>query len=311
MVNWLLGYLVNWLIGQSGFWDFSLFFRILYHMIRKIEITLQSHTVIEGAGVKLQRVFGYPRRGFLDPFLLLDHFGSDNPVDYMAGFPWHPHRGIETVTYMLNGEVEHGDSMGNKGVIQSGGIQWMTAGNGIIHQEMPKECNGSLNGFQLWINLPSSHKMMDPRYQNLASEKIREIDWKDIKIRVIAGKFGSTEGPVKDIITKPTFLDLRVPPHTEQTIRVKNSHACFVYVHSGSGFFSSGKEKRVRAGTMAKLVDGDQVFFATENKEMRFIFVSGKPLNEPIEWRGAIVMNTKEELYQAFEEYHGGAFVKK
>ncbi|MEA1878240.1 MAG: pirin family protein [Bacteroidota bacterium] len=280
-------------------------------MIRKVEITLKSDTIIEGAGVKLQRVFGYPRRGFLDPFLLLDHFGSDNPVDYMAGFPWHPHRGIATVTYMRNGQLEHSDSLGNNGVIQKGGVQWMTAGSGIIHQEMPKEGDWSLNGFQFWINLPGSQKMTDPGYQNIPSEDIPEVVWKNIKIRVIAGKFGSTEGPVKDKITQSSFFDMSIPPNTEQTIRVKNSHTAFVYVYSGSGFFSAGKEKRIRAGTMAKLVDGDQVFIATENKEMRFIFLSGKPLNEPIEWRGPIVMNTKKELYQAFEEYHGGAFVKK
>ncbi len=280
-------------------------------MIRKIEITLKSDTVLDGAGVKLQRVFGYPRRGFLDPFLMLDHFGSDDPVDYMAGFPWHPHRGIETVTYMLNGEIEHQDSLGNKGSIQSGGIQWMTAGKGIIHQEMPKQREGTMSGFQLWVNLPKSHKLMDPRYQDIPAKEIPEIEWKGIKIRVAAGKFGSTEGPVKDIVVKPTFLDLHVPPQTEQTIRVKTSHTAFVYVYAGSGFFSADKKKRVKAGTMAKLVDGDQIFFASEDKELQFIFVAGKPLNEPIEWRGPIVMNTKEELFQAFEDYHRGAFVYK
>ena len=280
-------------------------------MIRKIELTVRSEDVIEGDGVRLQRVFGYPRRGILDPFLLLDHFGSDNPVDYIAGFPWHPHRGIETVTYMLKGEVEHSDSLGNKGIIQSGDIQWMTAGKGIIHQEMPKANAGKMSGFQLWVNLPMSHKMMEPRYQDIQSQDIPEIEWEGIKIRVIAGKFGSASGPIKDIVAKPTFLDLTVPPQTEQTIRVKTAHTAFVYVYSGSGYFSANKEKRIRAGTMAKLTDGDQIFFGTENKEMRFIFIAGKPLNESIEWRGPIVMNTKEELYQAFEDYHNGVFVKE
>lgn len=280
-------------------------------MIRKIELTVKSDTVIEGAGVKLQRVFGYPRRGLLDPFLLLDHFGSDNPVDYIAGFPWHPHRGIETVTYMLSGEVEHSDSIGNKGNIQAGDIQWMTAGKGIIHQEMPKKDADRLNGFQLWVNLPRSHKMMEPRYQDIKSDEIPELEWNGIKIRVAAGKFESTEGPVKDIVVKPTFLDLTVPPNTEQSFRVKSSHTCFVYVYSGSGFFNPAKSKRVRSGTMAKLVDGDQIYFATESKEMKFIFVAGKPLNEPIEWRGPIVMNSKEDLYQSFEDYHNGVFLKK
>jgi len=279
-------------------------------MIRKIEITVQSHTVIEGAGVKLQRVFGYPRRGFLDPFLMLDHFGSKNPVDYMAGFPWHPHRGIETVTYMLKGQVEHADSMGNKGIIGSGDIQWMTAGSGIIHQEMPLECDCKLNGFQLWVNLPKSHKMMAPRYQDIKASQIPEIDWHGINIKVAAGKFTGAEGPVKDIVAKPTFLDISVPPCNEQTIRVSKSHTVFVYVYEGSGYFTTEKSRRVRAGTMAKLVSGDQIFFGAENKAMKFLLVTGQPLNEPIEWRGPIVMNTKEELYKAFEEYHNGTFVQ-
>jgi len=280
-------------------------------MIRKIEFTVKSHTVIEGAGVKLQRVFGYPRRGLLDPFLLLDHFGSENPVDYMAGFPMHPHRGIETVTYMIEGQFEHQDSMGNKGVIKSGDIQWMTAGSGIIHQEMPIECTCKLNGFQLWVNLPEKHKMIDPRYQDISAADIPQIDWKGITVRIAAGKFAGIEGPIKDIIVQPTFLDLTVPPGIEQTVRVKSAHTAFVYVYDGSGYFGINKEKRVRAGTMAKLVDGDQIFFSTESKSMKFILLSGKPLNEPIEWRGPIVMNSKEELYQAFEDYHHGEFVKK
>lgn len=280
-------------------------------MIRKIDLTVNSHTVIEGAGVKLQRVFGYPRQGVFDPFLLLDHFGSDDPVDYMAGFPWHPHRGIETVTYMLSGKFEHGDSMGNTGIITDGGIQWMTAGNGIIHQEMPVECDCKLNGFQLWVNLPKSHKMMDPRYQDIEAKEIPELDWNGCKIRVAAGHFESTEGPVKDIVIKPGFLDIQVPPKTEQTIRVPMDHTVLVYVYEGSGYFSSGREKKVRAGTLAKLVDGDQLIFASGNTSMSFLVITGKPLNEQIEWRGPIVMNTKEELYQAFEDYHHGSFVKK
>lgn len=279
-------------------------------MIRKLELTVNSQTVIEGAGVKLQRVFGYPRRGLLDPFLMLDHFGSANPVDYMAGFPWHPHRGIETVTYMLQGKVEHEDSKGNKGLIEEGGIQWMTAGKGILHQEMPQKCDCHLSGIQLWVNLPGKSKLMEPRYQDISADQVPELDWKGIKVRVLAGKFAGAVGPVKDIIVKPNFLDLTVPPQTEQTIRVPLGHTAFVYVFEGSGYFSTGKEKRVRAGTMAKLVDGDQVYFASGSKQLRFIFASGKPLNEPIEWRGPIVMNTKEELYQAFEEYHNGEFAK-
>lgn len=280
-------------------------------MIRKIEVTVSSQTVIEGAGVRLQRVFGYPRRGIFDPFLLLDHFGSDNPVDYMAGFPWHPHRGIETVTYMLNGQFEHGDSMGNQGIIKSGDIQWMTAGSGIIHQEMPVECDCRLNGFQLWVNLPKSHKMMDPRYQDIQASEIPVLDWNGCQIRIAAGTFESTAGPVKDIVAQPNFWDFRVPAEMEQTVRVPADHNVLVYVYEGSGYFSTEKEKRVKAGTTAKLVGGDQIFFSSGSKELRFILVSGKPLNEPIEWRGPIVMNTKEELYEAFEEFHLGTFVKK
>ena len=229
----------------------------------------------------------------------------------MAGFPWHPHRGIETVTYMLNGQFEHSDSMGNTGVIKGGDIQWMTAGSGIIHQEMPVECDCRLNGFQLWVNLPGKAKMMDPRYQDIAADQIPEVDWKGCKVRVAAGTFASKTGPVKDIVVSPNVWDFTVPAGTEQTIRVPSSHNVFVYVYEGSGFFSIDKDKKVKAGTAAKLAGGDQVFFATESKEMRFILVSGKPLNEPIEWRGPIVMNTKEELYQAFEDYHHGTFVKK
>lgn len=279
-------------------------------MIRKIELTVSSQTVIEGAGVRLQRVFGYPRRGIFDPFLLLDHFGSDDPVDYMAGFPWHPHRGIETVTYMITGKFEHGDSMGNKGVITDGGIQWMTAGSGIIHQEMPIECDCKLNGFQLWVNLPGANKMMDPRYQDISADQIPELDWEGCHVRVAAGKFESTEGPVKDIVVQPNFWDFRVPAGMEQTIRVPKDHTVFAYIYEGSGFFTATKDKKIPAGTSVKLVQGDQVFFSTDSDEMKFILVTGKPLNEPIEWRGPIVMNTKEDLYQAFEEFHHGKFVK-
>lgn len=279
-------------------------------MIRKIDTTLKNHPVLEGAGVRLNRVFGYPRKGFLDPFLLLDHFGSDDPVDYMAGFPWHPHRGIETVTYMLSGEMDHGDSMGNQGKIKSGDIQWMTAGSGIIHQEMPQEFEGRLNGFQLWVNLPAKDKMMDPRYQDIKAKDIPEIDWEGTRVRIAAGIFKGKEGPVKDIVAKPTFLDFSVPKGIEQTIRINKNHTVFVYVYEGSGFFGTKKEKKVRAGTMAKLIDGDQVFFATESDTMKFLLVAGQPLNEPIEWRGPIVMNTKEELYQAFTDYHEGTFIK-
>jgi redox-sensitive bicupin YhaK (pirin superfamily) len=279
-------------------------------MIRTIEATLRYQPVLEGAGVRLKRVFGYPRRGFLDPFLLLDHFGSEDPVDYMAGFPWHPHRGIETVTYMLKGEFAHEDSLGNKGTLKSGDIQWMTAGKGILHQEMPQECECKLNGFQLWVNLPAKNKMMDPNYQDIKADDIPEIEWEGTRVRVAAGKFKGKEGPVKDIVVQPTFLDFSVPAGIEQTIRVEKDHTVFVYVYEGSGFFGTKREKLIRAGTMAKLSNGDQVFFDSGSTPVKFILVSGKPLNEPIEWRGPIVMNTKEELYQAFTDYHEGNFIR-
>jgi quercetin 2,3-dioxygenase len=280
-------------------------------MIRKIESTLATTPVLEGAGVKLQRVFGYPRKGWLDPFLMLDHFGSDDPVDYMAGFPWHPHRGIETVTYMLSGEVEHEDSMHNKGVIRSGDIQWMTAGSGILHQEMPKKYDGVLSGFQLWVNLPASHKMMNPRYQDIPSHLIPEFDWKGIHIRLAAGKFGEYQGPVKDIVIKPLFMDMTVPIGVQQTFDVNTEHTVFAYVFEGAAYFDQLMTHAVEAGTLVKLVSGDQIFVSAHKTTTRFLLVAGKPINEEIAWRGPIVMNTKEELYLAFEEYQTGNFIKR
>ncbi|TSA36432.1 MAG: pirin family protein [Porphyromonadaceae bacterium] len=280
-------------------------------MIRKIESTLGSTPVLEGAGVKLQRVFGYPRKGWLDPFLMLDHFGSDDPVDYMAGFPWHPHRGIETVTYMLSGEVEHEDSMRNKGVIKSGDIQWMTAGSGILHQEMPQKFDGVLSGFQLWVNLPASHKMMAPRYQDIPAYLIPAFDWKGIHIRLAAGKFGEFTGPVKDIVVKPLFMDMTVPVGIQQTFDVNPDHTFFAYVFEGSAYFDQQMTNRIGAGTLVKLISGDQIFIASDKTSARFLLIGGKPLHEEIAWRGPIVMNTKEELYQAFEDYQTGNFVKK
>jgi len=280
-------------------------------MIRKIESTLGSTPVLEGAGVQLQRVFGYPRKGWLDPFLMLDHFGSGNPDDYMSGFPWHPHRGIETVTYMLAGEVEHEDSMGNKGVIKSGDIQWMTAGSGILHQEMPRKYEGVMSGFQLWVNLPASHKMMAPRYQDVPGHLIPEFDWKNIRIRLAAGKFGEYTGPVKDIVVRPLFMDMSLPAGVQQTIEVNPDHTVFAYVFEGVAFFDLQMAHPIAAGTLVKLIGGDQVFLATDKASARFLLIGGKPLNEEIAWRGPIVMNTKEELYQAFEDYQTGNFVKK
>ena len=280
-------------------------------MIRKVESTLSTTEVLEGAGVKLQRVFGYPRQGWLDPFLMLDHFGSDDPNDYIAGFPWHPHRGIETVTYMLTGDVEHEDSMGNKGRITSGDIQWMTAGSGILHQEMPHRYDGVMSGFQLWVNLPASNKMMNPRYQDIPGHLIPDFEWKGLRIRLAAGKFGDYTGPVKDIMVKPVFMDITIPAGVQQTIDIDPGHTVFAYVFEGSGYFDHLMKQPVSAGMLAKLVSGDQVFMGTDKTSVRFLLIAGKPLNEPIAWRGPIVMNTKEELYQAFEDYQTGRFIKK
>jgi quercetin 2,3-dioxygenase len=280
-------------------------------MIRKVESTLSSTPVLEGAGVKLQRVFGYPRKGWLDPFLMLDHFGSDDPMDYMAGFPWHPHRGIETVTYMIAGAVEHEDSMGNKGVVRSGDIQWMTAGGGILHQEMPKKFDGIMSGFQLWVNLPSTHKMMSPRYQDIPASQIPEFDWKGIHIRLAAGQFNGYTGPVRDIVVNPLFIDITIPPGIEQTFDIDAGHTVFAYVFEGSALFGADMKHPVEAGTLVKLINGDQVFVGGGQQGGRFLLIAGKPLNEEIAWRGPIVMNTKEELYQAFEDYQTGNFIKR
>ena len=259
----------------------------------------------------MQRVFGYPRKGWLDPFLMLDHFGSDDPMDYMAGFPWHPHRGIETVTYMLAGSVEHEDSMGNKGIIRSGDIQWMTAGGGILHQEMPRKFEGVMSGFQLWVNLPAANKMMAPRYQDIPASQIPEFEWKGIRIRLAAGQFNEHAGPVRDIVVKPLFMDMTVPAGIEQTFDIDPGHTVFAYVFEGSALFGPDMKHPVESGTLVKLVNGDQVFVAGGRQGGRFLLIAGKPLNEEIAWRGPIVMNTKEELYQAFEDYQTGNFIKK
>ena len=278
---------------------------------RKITRIIQGTKTSDGAGVNLMRIFGFYETGLLDPFLMLDFFGSDNPDDYIAGFPWHPHRGIETVTYMLDGSVEHGDSLGNSGVIHAGDIQWMTAGSGIIHQEMPKAGEGGMHGFQLWINLPASHKMMKPRYQEIKAEEIPIIkDKNGVTIKVIAGELNGTIGPVKDIIADPVYLDIEVPENSVCTIKVNPDHTVFAYVFEGEGFFDETSERPIKKGQLVKLTDGDTVKVTTKEHTTRFILVSGKPLNEPIAWRGPIVMNTDEELDLAFREYRNGTFIK-
>ncbi|VVB88191.1 Pirin [uncultured archaeon] len=280
-------------------------------MNRNIDKILKSKPTIEGAGVHLKRAFGYHEVPLLDPFLLLDDFHSQNPADYIAGFPWHPHRGIETVTYMLEGRVEHGDSMGNKGVIFPGDVQWMTAGSGIIHQEMPKGDHGHMWGFQLWVNLPSTHKMMEPRYREVKKEQINEVAIdKNVKIRVICGEVENTKGPVQDIVVDPEYLDITMTQDTEFEHRIKRGYKAFAYVIEGSGYFDPDKEKLIDIEHLVIFKDGDKVKIIPDDKSLRFLLVSGKPLGEPVAWYGPIVMNTQEELDIAFEEYRNGTFIK-
>ena len=297
---------------------------------RKIAKVLKSKPTIEGAGVHLKRAFGFSQVPIFDPFLLLDDFRSDNPEHYIKGFPWHPHRGIETITYVLRGDVEHGDSMGNKGIISSGDVQWMTAGSGIIHQEMPKgDTHGLMYGFQLWANLPKSHKMMDPRYREVKSDQIPEVSLGNgTKIRVICGNVGGMKGPVQDIVTDPEYLDITVPAESEFSHPTKRGHTVFVYVIEGKGYFCKEKEpfsyemegvnyfdmKRdpfLENGDIVLFGDGDQVMVSTDGDHVRFLLISGKPIGEPIAWYGPIVMNTNDELRIAFEEYNNGTFIKQ
>ncbi|HDZ16927.1 hypothetical protein LCGC14_1725210 [marine sediment metagenome] len=281
--------------------------------IRKIKVTLKSRSTIEGAGVRLKRAFGYADPS-LDPFLLLDDFHSDDPNDYIAGFPWHPHRGIETITYMLHGRIEHGDSLGNGGVIGAGDVQWMTAGSGIIHQEMPKKDKKDtlLWGFQLWANLPASHKMMDPRYRDIRKDQIPEtfLNDNEIKIKVICGEINGIKGPVQDIVTDPEYLDITLNPDSQYIHSVKKGHNVFTYIIEGEGFFDDNKEELVSKEMLVIFGDGNGVKITTNKERVRLLLISGKPLRESVAWRGPIVMNTEEELRIAFEEYHNKTFIK-
>jgi redox-sensitive bicupin YhaK (pirin superfamily) len=297
--------------------------------IRNIKKILKSKPTIEGAGVHLKRAFGYSQVPSLDPFLLLDDFHSEEPDDYIKGFPWHPHRGIETITYVLYGKVEHGDSMGNKGTISSGDVQWMTAGSGIIHQEMPKgQKDGLMWGFQLWANLPASQKMMDPRYRDLKSKQIPEVTLDHgVKIKIICGEVTGVKGPVEGIVIDPEYLDITVPSKFNFTHPVKRGHTVFAYVIEGKGYFDPQRDsyayevggtnyfdfKRecfMGSETLILFDEGDEVVISTEEKPVRFLLISGKPIKEPVAWYGPIVMNTQEELRVAFEEYQNGTFIK-
>jgi redox-sensitive bicupin YhaK (pirin superfamily) len=279
--------------------------------VRNVSKVFKSRSTIEGAGVHLKRALGYNEVPLFDPFLLLDDFHSDRPADYIKGFPWHPHRGIETITYVLHGEVEHGDSMGNKGIIRSGDVQWMTAGSGIIHQEMPKgQEDGLMWGFQLWANLPAAHKMMPPRYREIKSNQIPEITLDSgTKVKVISGEVSGVKGPVGDIITTPEYLDITVPPKSVFKRAAKRGHTMFAYVIDGGGHFNYG-ESLSGPENLILFDHGGEVNATTENKPLRFLLISGKPIGEPVAWYGPIVMNTQEELRTAFEEYQSGTFLK-
>ena len=278
---------------------------------RKIFYRNHSRSTVEGAGVNLKRAFGFYNTEKTDPFLLLDDFRSDSPDDYIAGFPWHPHRGIETITYMLEGKVEHGDSLGNSGVIDSGCVQWMTAGSGIIHQEMPKgDRKGRMGGFQLWANLPAKYKMTSPKYRDVRKADIPEVKLDNgVIIRIICGKINGIKGPVGDVVIEPEYLDVLMPAGQSFKHDIPDGHTVIAYIVNGEGHFGDGKTlKRGSLAIFSK--EGEMAAFA-DKTSFRFLLVSGKPLNEPIAWGGPIVMNTREELRTAFKEYNNGTFIKK
>jgi redox-sensitive bicupin YhaK (pirin superfamily) len=278
---------------------------------REIKDVFKAKPTMEGAGVRLKRVFGYYEVPLFDPFLLLDDFHSDNPDDYIAGFPWHPHRGIETVTYMIHGFVKHEDSMGNSGTIGAGDIQWMTAGSGIIHSEMPGQDEGLLHGFQLWVNLPSVQKMISPRYQEFSADKLPQAQTdRGVSVKVISGRFGNIQGPVRDIVVDPTYLDIAVPKNSDLLYDVEAAYTCLAYVFKGGVHFCSKKEESIGPESVVLFDRGDKVSVLSGDEGCRFLLISGKPLQEPVAWRGPIVMNTEEELRQAFADYNNGTFIK-
>ncbi len=297
--------------------------------IRPVKRLIKSKPTLEGAGVHLRRAFGFGNTSEFDPFLLLDDFRNDVPADYLAGFPCHPHRGIETITYVLAGSVEHGDSMGNQGSIGAGDVQWMTAGRGIIHQEMPKgDQAGQMHGFQLWANLPSSLKMMEPRYQEVKSADIPVVTDDDgTQARIVCGTFWGKSGPVIGVAADPLYLDITVPPGKRKALPIETTRHAFAYVFSGSGKFCNASAPLVVPTESVKWLDttppseadnrslvlfdqGDEVMVQAGEDGIRFLLVSGKPLEEPVAWYGPIVMNTQEELQQAFEELREGTFLK-
>jgi redox-sensitive bicupin YhaK (pirin superfamily) len=307
--------------------------------LRPVRDIRQSVPTMEGAGVQLRRAFGFGATSDFDPFLLLDDFRNDNPEAYLAGFPWHPHRGIETITYVLAGTVEHGDSLGNRGRMGAGDVQWMTAGRGILHQEMPKgDARGRMHGFQLWANLPSSLKMTAPRYQDISAADIPEVTDDDgTRARVIVGDFWGKKGPVEGVAAEPRYLDVSVPPGKKKRFAVDRANNAFAYVFAGSGSFRDASSPQAVTTEIVggpdrgsgapgsrndDLVDhvtnrslvlfdrGDELVVQAGDQGIRFLLVSGKPLEEPVAWRGPIVMNTNEQLQQAYAELRAGTFIK-
>lgn len=278
---------------------------------RAVARVIIPQPTLEGAGVKLKRSIATQTLDYLDPFLLWDHFGSDNPSDFLPGFPMHPHRGIETVTYMLAGSVNHRDSLGNAGTIYPGDMQWMTAGRGIMHEEMPKPANdGRMEGFQLWVNLPAKLKMTQPRYQEIVSNAIPEFTRDDgIKIRVIAGRVDDVAGAVTTIYADPTYLDVTMPAHTTFAHPIELGHTAFAYVFEGEGKFETDG-KSIAAPRLVVFGDGDAINVTTDAQPARFVLVSGKPLYEPIARYGPFVMNTREEILQALRDLQNGTFVR-
>ena len=298
--------------------------------IRPVKRVVQSTPTLEGAGVHLRRAFGFGTTSEFDPFLLLDDFRNDNPDAYLAGFPWHPHRGIETITYVLTGTVDHGDSLGNRGSLGAGDVQWMTAGSGILHQEMPKgDPQGRMHGFQLWANLPSPLKMTSPRYQDVSAGDIPEvIDDDGTRVRVVCGSFWGKSGPIDGVTADPRYLDIFVPPGVRKRLTVETARNAFAYVFEGSGAFRDASEPRPvqtervgdaeAAGTTDTVGDctlvvfdrGDEVVVQAGEVGVRFLLVSGQPIEEPVAWRGPIVMNTTEQLQHAYAELRAGTFIK-
>jgi quercetin 2,3-dioxygenase len=292
--------------------------------VRPVKQVIHPKPTLEGAGVRLQRGFGFGNTNEFDPFLLFDDFRNDNPADYLAGFPWHPHRGIETITYVLTGTVDHGDSLGNRGSLGAGDIQWMTAGSGIMHQEMPKgDQQGRMHGFQLWANLPASLKMTKPRYQDVPAKDVPEVTDDDgTKARIVCGEFWGRKGPVEGVAADPRYLDISVPPRTRRVLPVESSRHAFAYVFAGSGTFRDASAPRavrnelmddeydLRNRSLVLFDSGDEIVVESGDDGIRFLLVSGQPIEEPVAWYGPIVMNTQTELRQSMRELQLGTFIR-